>query len=56
MRVRFGAAPRRGVGGIVVVTRRAGKGREGKEKSEGEGIGGKQSEPQWAAFYRRSLG
>jgi hypothetical protein len=28
--VRFGAASRRGVGGVVVVSRRAGKGREGK--------------------------
>jgi hypothetical protein len=40
--------------GMVVVTRRAGKGREGKVG--GRRYRGKQSEPQWTAFYRRSLG
>lgn len=49
--VRFGAAPRRGVGGwsssLVV------RGREGKVGERR--YRGKRSEPQWAAFYRRSL-
>jgi hypothetical protein len=49
--VRFGAAPRRGVGGVVVVSRRAGRGR----KSRGEKVSGKQS-PERAAFYRSSQG
>lgn len=46
--MRFGAASRRGVGGVVVVSRRAGKGREGKEKSGGEGIG--EAEPGAGSF------